>query len=84
MENNTRIKTFIRNKKFKGSISLLITGDEEGIAINGTKKVVEYLKKKKEKIQDIILKTILAIMITALCAGVVTVLALIAKKKGII
>jgi len=38
------------NKKFKGSISLLITGDEEGDAINGTKKVVEYLKKKKEKI----------------------------------
>ena len=38
------------NKKFKGSISLLITGDEEGIAINGTKKVVDYLKKKKEKI----------------------------------
>ena len=42
---------FVRSKKkFKGSISLLITGDEEGIAINGTKKVVEYLKKKKEKI----------------------------------
>ena len=39
-----------KRKKFKGSISLLITGDEEGIAINGTKKVVEYLKKKKEKI----------------------------------
>tara|TARA_B100001142_G_scaffold63250_1_gene62504 strand:+ start:169 stop:1323 length:1155 start_codon:yes stop_codon:yes gene_type:complete len=38
------------NKKIKGSISLLITGDEEGIAINGTKKVVDYLKKKKEKI----------------------------------
>ena len=38
------------NKKFKGSISLLITGDEEGIAINGTRKVVEYLKKKKERI----------------------------------
>ena len=38
------------NKNFKGSISLLITGDEEGIAINGTKKVVEFLKKKKEKI----------------------------------
>ncbi len=36
--------------KFKGSISLLITGDEEGDAVNGTKKVVEYLKKKKEKI----------------------------------
>jgi len=37
-------------KKINGSISLLITGDEEGIAINGTKKVVDYLKKKKEKI----------------------------------
>ena len=39
-----------KNKNFKGSISLLITGDEEGIAVNGTKKVVEFLKKKKEKI----------------------------------
>jgi len=39
-----------KNKKFNGSISLLITGDEEGIAINGTKRVVEYLKRKKEKI----------------------------------
>ena len=38
------------NPKFNGSISFLITGDEEGEAINGTKKVVEYLKKKKEKI----------------------------------
>ena len=36
--------------KFKGSISLLITGDEEAVAINGTKKVIEKLKKKKEKI----------------------------------
>ena len=39
-----------KNKDFKGSISLLITGDEEGEAVNGTKKVVEYLKKNKEKI----------------------------------
>jgi len=39
-----------KNKKFNGSISLLITGDEEGDAVNGTKKVVKYLKKKKEKI----------------------------------
>ncbi|MDC0061017.1 succinyl-diaminopimelate desuccinylase [Candidatus Pelagibacter sp.] len=39
-----------KNKKFNGSISLLITGDEEGDAVNGTKKVVDYLKKKKEKI----------------------------------
>tara|TARA_B100000035_G_scaffold271303_1_gene246071 strand:+ start:852 stop:2009 length:1158 start_codon:yes stop_codon:yes gene_type:complete len=39
-----------KNKKFNGSISLLITGDEEGDAVNGTKKVVDYLKKKKENI----------------------------------
>ena len=39
-----------KNKKFNGSISLLITGDEEGDAVNGTKKVVEFLRKKKEKI----------------------------------
>ena len=45
------VNNFVRNKrKFNGSISLLITGDEEGVAINGTKKVVDYLKKKKEKI----------------------------------
>ena len=45
------VNNFVLNKKeIKGSISLLITGDEEGIAINGTKKMVNYLKKKKEKI----------------------------------
>ena len=38
-----------KNKKFNGSISFLITGDEEGHAINGTKKVVDYLRKKKRK-----------------------------------
>ena len=31
-----------KNKKFNGSISLLITGDEESDAVNGTKKVVNY------------------------------------------
>ena len=45
------VSIFMRNnKKFNGSVSLLITGDEEGDAINGTRKVVEYLKKKREKI----------------------------------
>ena len=43
-------KFLSKNKKFDGSISLLITGDEEGDAVNGTKKVVEFLRKKKEKI----------------------------------
>ena len=45
------VNNFVKNnKKIKGSISLLITGDEEGDAVNGTKKVVDFLKKKKEKI----------------------------------
>ena len=39
-----------KNRNFKGSISLLITGDEEGIAVNGTKRVVKYFKRKREKI----------------------------------
>jgi succinyl-diaminopimelate desuccinylase len=32
------------NPKFKGSISFLITGDEEGPAINGTIKVLKWMK----------------------------------------
>ena len=44
------ISKYVSQNKFNGSISLLITGDEEGIAVNGTKKVVDYLKRKKEKI----------------------------------
>ncbi len=45
------VSNFIENSSnFNGSISFLITGDEEGVAINGTKKVVDYLKKKREKI----------------------------------
>ncbi|MCA0433735.1 MAG: succinyl-diaminopimelate desuccinylase [Proteobacteria bacterium] len=32
------------NPQFKGSISFLITGDEEGPAINGTVKVLEWMK----------------------------------------
>ncbi len=45
------VNKFLKNKpNFKGSISFLITGDEEGLAINGTKKVVDFLKRKKEKI----------------------------------
>jgi succinyl-diaminopimelate desuccinylase len=34
----------------KGSISLLITGDEEGVAVNGTIKLLEWLKARGEKI----------------------------------
>ena len=44
------------NQNFKnfGSISLLITADEEGKAINGTKKVVEWLENNNEKIDGCI------------------------------
>ena len=33
-----------------GSIAFLITSDEEGVAINGTVKVIEHLQQRKEKI----------------------------------
>jgi len=33
---------------FSGSISFLITGDEEGPAINGTKKMIDWLKRQGE------------------------------------
>src|SRR5262249_23941273 len=32
-----------RGSKFPGTISLLITGDEEGVAVNGTKPVLDWL-----------------------------------------
>ncbi len=47
----TAVSDFLKNnKRINGSISFLITGDEEAQAINGTKKVVNYLIKKREKI----------------------------------
>jgi len=41
-------------------------------------------EKQREKFKETCLKVILAILITAMLSGVVTVLAIIAKKKGII
>jgi succinyl-diaminopimelate desuccinylase len=38
-----------RGDAFHGTISLLITGDEEGIAINGTKPVLEWMQRRGEK-----------------------------------
>ena len=40
----------VADGKLAGSISLLITGDEEGPAINGTKKVLEWMEEQGEKI----------------------------------
>ena len=47
----TSIEEFIaENPGHKGSIGLLITSDEEGVAVNGTVKVVEVLKNRNELI----------------------------------
>jgi succinyl-diaminopimelate desuccinylase len=42
----------VRGDNFSGSISLLITGDEEGIAVNGTSKVLDWLAERGEKIDS--------------------------------
>ncbi|HEX6978638.1 MAG TPA: succinyl-diaminopimelate desuccinylase [Alphaproteobacteria bacterium] len=39
-----------RGRDFGGSISLLITGDEEGPAINGTAKVLDWIARRGERI----------------------------------
>jgi len=39
-----------QNKDFDGSLSFLITGDEEGPAVNGTLKMLDWLEKKGEKL----------------------------------
>jgi succinyl-diaminopimelate desuccinylase len=39
-----------RGGDFAGSISLLITGDEEGEAVNGTRKVLDWLEERGERI----------------------------------
>lgn len=47
----TACERFIGSGKTpRGSIAFLITSDEEGSAINGTRKVVEVLEKRNEKI----------------------------------
>lgn len=47
----TAIERFLtRHPGHKGSIALLITSDEEGQAVNGTRKVMETLENRNEKI----------------------------------
>ncbi len=43
-----------RNDEFPGSISLLITGDEEGDAVNGTAKVLDWLTAQGETLDGCI------------------------------
>ena len=42
------------SKEFKGSIAFIITGDEEGVAINGTCKLLEWMENKGHKFDDCI------------------------------
>jgi len=42
------VSNFIKNKEFKGSISIIITADEETTG-HGCPAVMKYLKKKKRK-----------------------------------
>jgi succinyl-diaminopimelate desuccinylase len=44
------VARFQKNGKAPGSISLLITGDEEGDAINGTVKMLEWLEQRGERL----------------------------------
>ena len=43
------VSNFIKNKKFKGSISIIIAADEETTGL-GTPAVIKYLKRRSEKI----------------------------------
>ena len=47
-------KNVLKKNDLNIALALLITGDEEGIAINGTTKVVDWIKKKKIKINHCI------------------------------
>ena len=48
-------KEFLQNNpNFRQSLSFIITGDEEDIAINGTVKILNWLKEKNEKISHTI------------------------------
>ncbi|MEM6495558.1 MAG: M20/M25/M40 family metallo-hydrolase, partial [Pseudomonadota bacterium] len=44
------IRTIEKKGGLRGSISLLITGDEEGPSVNGTVKVLEWMKDREERI----------------------------------
>ena len=47
----TATEKFIKeNPNHKGRIAFLITSDEEGVAVNGTVKVMDYLKANEQKI----------------------------------
>lgn len=44
------VKDYIDNNELKNSFSFIITGDEEALGINGTKKIIDWLNENNEKI----------------------------------
>lgn len=46
------VSRFLEENRPSGSISLLITGDEEGPAVNGTRKVLDWLRERGETIDQ--------------------------------
>lgn len=48
------VQRFLTNRVLNGSISFLITGDEEGVALNGTKKLIAAIDELGEKIDHCI------------------------------
>ena len=50
------VREYLENNKVKGTISLLITNDEEGPAINGTRKVLEEIYNNGEKIDSCVVE----------------------------
>ncbi len=47
-------ENILSKKKLNFSLALMITGDEEGVAENGTKKIISWIKQKKIKINHCI------------------------------
>lgn len=46
----TALERFLSDRTFKGSLSVLLTSDEEADAVDGTVRVIDYLSKRGEKI----------------------------------
>jgi succinyl-diaminopimelate desuccinylase len=46
------VERAIEEEQIRGSVSLLITGDEEGLNINGTKRVLEWLRERGEHLDN--------------------------------
>lgn len=56
----TATENFVKdNPNHEGTIAFLITSDEEGVAVNGTVKVMDYLKENDTKLITVCLESLL-------------------------